>query len=334
MKLSEQDYHKYPAWSYSLIAKYARLGFKAIKTLHDPVSPTPEMEFGSLVDCLITRGYDEARKRYVVNDSPIPTPAPKAVLDWLLQKTKDNFSLIPDSLFQEAMDACAYYPSRKFDTKLKDLSQYVGYYEAQRTGKVLITQKDWMDAKEMAENIVTAFSSVFSDDADTECIYQPQFLVDTFLENGKAIKLKCMVDFMKVNHTYKTIQLVDIKTSEVPGYDFAQQFVRMRYDIEAQVYSHVVKTLIDSIPEYHDYEILPYLFIDISRTDKLPIIYSFDQYASDGCLAFKDYKYKNWKPLLAEIIQYEAANAVVPSYISTTESNDIIKLLNTVNDAC
>ena len=56
MNLSEQAYHDYPAWSYSLIAKYARNGFSAIATLHDKMKPTPEMEFGSLFDSILTKG--------------------------------------------------------------------------------------------------------------------------------------------------------------------------------------------------------------------------------------------------------------------------------------
>lgn len=138
---------------------------------------------------------------------------------------------------------------------------------------------------------------------------------------------------MRVDHNAKTIQLVDIKTSEVPAYDFAQQFVRMRYDIEAQVYSYVVGKVKNVNPDYWEYKILPYLFIDISRSDKVPVMYKFDQDANNRTFSYKDYVYKNWLTLLQEINLYESTSASVPSYISITEPNDIVELLNHSDNA-
>lgn len=333
MNLSEQEYHKYPAWSHSLIAKYARNGFKALKTLHDPVTPTPEMEFGSLVDCFATRGEEEVNKRYVVSNDPIPTPAPKAVLDYLLQKSNEPFICLSEELIGEAMEACSFYSSYGYDTKLKKLTPFISYYENRRQGKQVISLEDYNDAKTMANAIKFTFRHLFEGKEGVECLYQPQFLTTVPLDGGAELPIKCMVDFMRVDHNAKTIQLVDIKTSEVPAYDFAQQFVRMRYDIEAQVYSYVVGKIKNVNPDYWEYKILPYLFIDISRSDKVPVMYKFDQDANNRTFSYKDYVYKNWLTLLQEINLYESTSASVPSYISITEPNDIVELLNHSDNA-
>ena len=88
MNLSEQAYHDYPAWSYSLIAKYARNGFSAIATLHDKMKPTPEMEFGSLFDSILTKGR-KTLDDYAVADFSVP-PAEKGVLDILASTSTFN----------------------------------------------------------------------------------------------------------------------------------------------------------------------------------------------------------------------------------------------------
>jgi hypothetical protein len=135
-----------------------------------------------------------------------------------------------------------------------------------------------------------------------------------------------MFDLIVVDHKEKTIQPVDLKTSSMPAYDFAEQFVRMRYDIEANVYVDVLKNKIKDT-EYEDYKILPYLFTDISRTDKIPVTFFYDT-NKNSSLSFKDYEYKDWKTLLTEIIEYREANATVPSYIRTDGPNDLLSLLN------
>ena len=73
---------------------------------------------------------------------------------------------------------------------------------------------------------------------------------------------------------------------------------------------------------------LPYLFTDISRTDKVPVTYEID--LSDGfsfAKGDKVYQYKGWKELLAEILVYEANDAKVPNYITTEGPNDLLEVL-------
>ena len=126
-----------------------------------------------------------------------------------------------------------------------------------------------------------------------------------------------------------TIQPVDLKTSSMPAYDFPEHFVKMRYDIQGDEYSDVLRIVLDSIPEYQDYTILPYLFTDVSRTDMVPVTYTYDQTAG---LSFtkgeKTYTYKRWDDLLDEIIFYEEVEAKVPDFITTSGPNDLIDIIS------
>lgn len=121
-----------------------------------------------------------------------------------------------------------------------------------------------------------------------------------------------MFDLLVVNHKEKTIQPVDLKTSSMPAYDFPEHFVKMRYDIQAQLYTHVLQKVIARDYYLNGYTILPFLFTDISRTDKVPVTYEIDL---SGSFSFskgdKVYQYKGWEELLAEILVYEANDTKV-----------------------
>jgi len=330
LNIPEQEYHDLPVWSYSIIAKYARDGFGAMSTLHDKVTPTPSMEFGSLFDSMITRGK-QTLENYVVFDVSVP-PAEKNVLDTLaLNCTCPQFHDISMGEVIATADNVGYQPKWKSDTRYSHISEYSAYYDTIKSGKKMVSRQDWDDAMEMYKvfrndsYLKTLFGTKDTD--DVEYIYQAQFKT-TFVIEGREVDVKMMADLIVVNHTQKTIQIVDLKTSSMPAYDFSQNFLKFRYDIEAEVYTDVVRKVLMEIGGYSDYEILPFLFTDISRVDKVPVTYSYDPV---GGLVYmkgeKTYEYKGWKTLLGEILHYEESEAKVPDYITTEGPNDLIEIL-------
>ena len=330
LNLPEQEYHDYPAWSYSTIAKYARNGFSAIATLHDKVKSTPEMEFGSLFDSFITKGK-KTLDEYIMCDITVP-PAEKGVLDVLSSTcTYENFDEVPMRDVINAAETVSYQPKWKPDTRYAHISEYAKYYNTVKSGKKLVPKADWDDAIEMYRifredpYLKTIFGAKST--KDIEYLYQLQFCVPWLIED-EDVKVKCMFDLLIVNHKNKTIRPVDLKTSSMPAYDFPEHFVKMRYDIQAQLYTHVLQKVIAQDYELNEYTILPFLFTDISRTDKVPVTYEIDL---AGNFSFskgdKVYQYKGWEELLAEILVYEANDAKVPEYITTASSNDLVEIL-------
>ena len=330
MNIQEEQYHDFPAWSYSTIAKYARNGFSAMATLHDKKKPTPEMEFGSLFDSILTKGR-RTLDDYAVVSFSVPD-AERKVLDALVTKTDaTRFVEVSMTNFLEAADSVSYQMRWKPDTRYEKVSAYADYFDTLKSGKKLVSQLDWDDAMEMARvfrndpYLKTIFGVKSTD--DVEFIYQAQFTFTTVVD-GKEVVVKFMPDLMIVNHSEKTIRLVDLKTSSMPAYDFPEQFLKMRYDIQGELYTDGIKWIIANDEDYKDYTVLPYLFTDISRTDKVPVTYEIDL---SGGFAFnkgeKIYQYKGWKELLGEILAYEESEAKVPSYITTTGPNDLIEIL-------
>ena len=290
----------------------------------------PEMEFGSLFDSFITKGK-QTLNDYAVADFSVP-PAEKGVLDYLATtSTISHFDEVEMQDVLNAAETVGYQSKWKPQTRYEKISNYSDYYDTLKSGKKLVSKADWDDAMEMYKvfredpYLKKLFGTKNTD--EIEYIYQAQFKT-TFNTGFEAIDVKIMPDLMVVNHKEKTIRLVDLKTSSMPAYDFPEHFVKMRYDIQGELYTDVMKKIIADDEDYCSYTILPYLFVDISRADMVPVTYEID--LSDGFSFTKGdkvYQYKGWKQLLVEILAYEANDAKVPEYITTASSNDLVEIL-------
>lgn len=336
LNLTEEEYHALPAWSYSVIARYAREGFSAISTLHEPVKQNDAMRFGSLFDAILTH-EGNAENEFLIMNSSVPE-AERKVLDVLATISTDSFEFVQDKDFQTAITATSYQPRWKFETQIAHLQPYADYYNGLKSGKEVVSRDDWNDAMEMynavksSEFLKEHFQNGTKD--GIEYIYQAKFKVKYITGNHGTIELKIMPDLLEVDHNKKTIRPWDVKTSGMEGFDFAQHWVKMRYDIQAQLYTDVLQAFIMKTPEYKDYFILPYLFMDISRVDKVPVTFEYDprsfsqinglSYEIDG----KTYTYKNYRALLDEILFYEENQSKVPSSISLDKPNDLLKILS------
>lgn len=339
LKITEEEYHALPAWSHSLISRYAGKGFSSIATLHDRFVPTSSMEFGSLFDSMLTKGK-ATLDEYMVDDTAVP-PAEKSVFDYLLSQGVDGpFKDIPDAALDLAAEACPTFASkyRKPETRRTKLAETAAYYEARRSGKRIVSRQDWDDAAQMYrvfrnDKYLKTLFGVRSTE-DVEYLYQTKFVVDYTLPSGRRVKVKFMPDLLVVNHAEKTVQPVDLKTSSMPAYDFKENFLKYRYDIQANLYTCGLRIVISNDADLEDYTVLPYLFTDISRADMIPVTYVYDPMSESQvngltfCAGDRTYSYKGWQTLLDEIITYEESQAKVPSYIKTGEPNDLLSILS------
>jgi len=334
LDITEKEYHAYPAWSHSVINKYAKRGFAALKTLNEPVVETPEMRFGTLFDTILTKGK-EAIKSYLVMNVKVPE-AEKNALNALYSMTNGRYvtvESVPDDIITSACDASNYYKNWGVKARKNHLSEYNDYFNALASGKTIISSVDWEDALEMARIFRNDkyLSSLYGtkSTSEIEYLYQTKFVQEIEV-NGKPVKIKCMPDLIVVNHKEKTVQPVDLKTCSMPAYDFKENFVNFRYDTQASMYSTIIRIIMDSDDDYKEYRLLPYLFTTISRVDKVPVTYvynPFDESQING-LAFKTFKYKFWRDCLSEILEYQESNAVVPKNIMLEKPNDIIEILS------
>lgn len=214
--------------------------------------------------------------------------------------------------------------------------QYSAYFEAAMQGKKMMSAQDWEDARTMykAMKANSYINELFyGKDDNVEHLFQMQFQVDYELPSKQVTQVKIMPDLLNVYHNTKTIRPVDLKTSTVPAYQFSENFLKFRYDLQAHTYSDVLKKVISQDEQLRDYTILPYLFVDISREDKIPVVYEYDQtdFTQINGLCFtskgREYQYRHWTNLLDEILSYRKMQAIVPAYIKLDEPNNLLTII-------
>ena len=296
------------------------------------------MEFGSLFDSIMTKGK-ATLDEYAICSVNVPD-AEKKALDYICTCTKDKFEDLSKEYIYDRCMECEYQKRWSADAKYEHLKPYSSYYNIKQSGKKIISEQDWLDAIQMWKvfredpYLKTLFGT--KNTKDIEYIYQAKFKTNIFVEEVGEIEVRIMPDLLVVNHIDKTVQPVDLKTSSVPAYDFAKNFLMFRYDIQAALYVEVLRKIMDSDEDYKDYTILPFLFTDISRSDKVPVTFVYDSQDESQIngLSFTDasgertFTYKNWRTLVKEISQYEQSQAKVPSYICTDRPNDLLSLLS------
>lgn len=119
--ISEEDYRKDPALSYSTLAKFYRSGFNELDHLFDKVE-TSSLTFGSAVDSIITGGEEEFNSRFIVAEFPsIPDSIisiVKALFD-TYNSVYRTLESIPESTIISVAATFNYQNNWKPDTRVK-----------------------------------------------------------------------------------------------------------------------------------------------------------------------------------------------------------------------
>lgn len=334
--MSEREYHDCLAFSYSILSKYAREGFQSLPTLFDKTESTKAMQRGSLIDAMITNG-DKVNNDYVVMDNECP-PAESGVLKMLAHDmesaTLDN---VDDTTVVSYCNKCSYRTNLKDDTRVKKIREQAEYYSIYKLNRTPVSKEEWLDAM----NTVDAFnnSQLMSDlfgneeSKDIEYLYQQKYRKDFEVGIDETIHVKAMLDLIIVNHKDKTIRPVDLKTSANPAYMFKDNFLKYRYDIQAQLYTDMLVKVKNDSHVFAEYEVLPFQFAVISQSDNVPLLFEYNPYdgINDNGLQFvskgKTYKYKRWDELAEEIMKYMRENATVPDGFRVDEVNSLNDML-------
>ena len=150
------------------------------------------------------------------------------------------------------------------------------YYEylISTTVKETLTIEEDSKAREM----VYAFKnnkytgSYFTFNPDTTNVFQ----LEIFWEYNEVL-MKSRLDILSLNHKDKTIEVIDIKTTEYTS-QFEFIFWKHRYDFQASAYLLAVQWLIDNhseFVEFKDYTILPFKWlVQGTKYPGTPVVYT------------------------------------------------------------
>lgn len=266
-------YHQDRAIGHSTLVNFETNGPTVLKPDYK-VPITEAMQFGSLVDTLLTRPYDFQKEYYVANTEDSLSPSEERLVDYFV--TENRF---PDYLTKEelisVMDTCRFYATMTKNVegriqKALDLRPVIEE-RINSKNKIIITKQQLNDASNCIQSLKTSdiTKKIFK---NKDCLfYQTMFF--TSLED---ISIKCMFDFLYIDYKAKEIHPFDLKCVSYPERDFIKNsFYKFKYYREAEMYMFILKRVLAPYTYDTPWKIMPFKFVVINKVTLSPIIYEF-----------------------------------------------------------
>lgn len=293
--ITEEEYRADSALSYSTLARYEREGFNNIDNLFDKIE-SPSLTFGSMVDTLITSGQDEFDKLFFIAEFPQLSDTLIKIVKRLFSIYKDRYTNINDIPTDDIIYITQeenYQLNWKPETRVKVVKEKCGeyynllYIAGDRTIVDTETYKSVLNCVDTLHNHAATkffFEENNPFNSSIERFYQLKFKAT--LNN---VDYRCMFDELVVNHSDKTIQPIDLKTScnkSDREWDFAKHYVAWGYSIQNRLYVRILQDVISKDNIYKDYKILPYKDIIIFKDSNIPMVYDIPFTHTQGTLYF------------------------------------------------
>lgn len=293
LHIDEPTYRKMPELSYSILSRFQSVGFN-IDKLQESVS-SPSLTFGSAVDAIITGGQEEFDRNFMVVDLPnIPDSASNCVrIIW--NKYKDTYkhlNEIPMDILNIELQLNGFWPNSRYSAQARINGFFKNpvedYYQLNyiAENKSIINTELYTLILQAVNALKTcpATKDYFAEDNpwdnSIERLYQLKFRADL---NG--VSYRCMMDECIVLHDKKLIIPIDLKTScSCEEKDFYFNFLQWHYQLQARLYSRILRANLDQDEYFKDFKILNYRFIFCHKDSCSPLVWEFEETHSKGTL--------------------------------------------------
>lgn len=294
--VTEDVYRKDKSISYSMLSTYERDGFDAIFKHKQ----TSSLTFGSVVDTIVTDGWEAFLNKYVV----LPLKSSDTIQNILVHVAKQTqykttkLTDVDKNVIIECAHCFNYCKGYKDDTIYKkivtstateDFTIIVNQLQQCDT-KIIITPTVYNEAKNTVEALYTSESTFWyftKQNDNIERFYQLKF--KGLLNN---ICYRCMADLIVVDHFKKQIIPCDLKTTGKPESMFWSSFHKWYYFYQAKIYWNLIRQAMNNDDYFKEFELLPYKFIVVNKVSLTPMVYSFDDIELND-YTYNDITYRN-----------------------------------------
>ena len=215
----------------------------------------------------------------------------------LWNKYKDTYkhlSDIPADVLNTELQLNGFWPSSRYTAQARIngffKNQVEDYYQLNyiAENKSIINNDLYMQicSAVNALKTSTATKEYFAEDnpwnTNIERLYQLKFRADL---NG--VGYRCMMDECIVVHDKKIIIPIDLKTScSCEEKDFYFNFLQWHYQLQARLYSRILRANLDADEYFKDFKVLNYRFIFCNKNSCTPLVWEFAETHSKGTLYF------------------------------------------------
>ena len=227
--------------------------YKGVNKFSD-FTTSKAMKFGSAVDCLLTTNtfWD----KYIVLEGKIPTPMMSVFIHtWI--ETGDPISAHLKSK----------YSSRTSTQTLltKAENEFSEYIDSVKNNKIMINEKEFAEIQEAVTKIdESPFRTLFT---NQDNLHQFEVIFDY-----RGFECRGTIDILEINHTNKTLRVVDLKTSK-SIFTFESSYKEFLYYRQVSFYTYGIEQWKHTV-NYSDYEVLNPAFLVVDREYPYALMYT------------------------------------------------------------
>ena len=340
LNITEEEYRNDPALSYSTLSRFSKEGFHKIDTLFDQVT-SPSLQFGSVVDELITGSQDSFDEKFLVANVNIDDETNnyiKIIYDTFKDQYQ-HFLQIPIVQVSQLIKQNGFWPADKWSDNARyngllkkgDVNQYYEFLR-ESDGKTVITSEQYQDALKCVQALKTSEATrfYFADNIPNHPVQRYYQLKFKFSVNG--VNYRSMLDETLVDYNNKKIYPIDLKTSSSPEDEFYKSFIKWNYQLQGRLYARNLRNNILRDDFFKDFTVEDYTFIVINKNTLMPLTWRFKDTFTDGTLYYgknKQIVCKDPFDIGDELNYYLTHPEVkVPKGINLDKTNDIVSYLN------
>lgn len=347
----ESQYRADKAVSYSTLSTFAREGIKGLrKIIVEGIKlDTASLRHGSAVDTLLT-DKENFNNLYLISNYNKPSDLIKSIVDLVWQtsdKTCNNLKKINQTTLLQHIDTIGYgasnwKPETKINKVIDEGNDYFQLLPLTMDGKQLLHQSDYDYVIKCVDSLHTnPYTSWIFDTSNpnVKVYFQLKFKM-SFSEFGmihpmawkdqllEENTIRCMFDIIVVDYENKTIHPIDLKTTSHNEEDFDLSIQDWYYDLQATMYSFILREICKYDEYFKDFKVLPFSFLPINKFNLNPQLYEYSTSISDIQKPFRDYKgliHRAWYNYLKKV-RWHISNNEYRYKMETVLNNGINKI--------
>lgn len=323
-----QMYHRDTRFGHSVVVGFEQNG----PTVLDPkytVHTTAAMEFGSLVDTLLTQNENFTKIYYVPQDVRDLTPTEKKFVNACLENNINIAHLNDDSLLA-ILDECGFYVSIKKTTERINKARQLQSYISERllnANKKCLSVEQFNDAVNCVEALHTSeiTKDIFAD---------PKLICYQVALYG--ISNKALFDIIYIDAKNHILYPIDLKTVSYPERDFIKNsFYKYEYYRQAEMYYDLLTQIVKNYSSKENWTVADFQFLVINKDTLSPLLYRFPvRYANKQLQISKNGFVKPYYDVIQEMVwhvrnkqyMYDKNTYIQLAQRAQNEDNDFVSI--------
>lgn len=336
LNISEPEYRARPELSYSMLSTFQSVGYDKEKLFEKKASPS--LRFGSQVDTLLTGSQEEYDSMFFVSDLPKLKDEHIDRIRLLYSSCGSQYRYItdiPNDTLDTFLRMTGFWadPKYKPETRIKKFLEnpVEEWYQAMflAEGKTMVTQEEY--------NRVCLCVEALRDRESTGIYFKESkgnmesFSQLKFAGVLNGIGYRVMFDRIIVLHDKKIVVPIDLKTSlTCAEKDFYSNFIKWHYQLQARLYTRILRQIMDNDDYYKDFKLLNFRFIFCNPDTLDPLVWEFEDSDKKGTLVYgRNHTIVMPDPEdLGKDLQNYLQTGLVPEIPKTSERNGLVKFLN------